>query len=166
MRAQNGNAPVRHLGYRVCTSRDNGYEPAFVVPPQGEGARAIDIHPAPDAVTASFHAPANIVLLQRQCERLGLGRPAADSFHPYMAMALGSSREHLTHPDAVPDYAAYVREQVAKLNARVMELIVPLMEANRLSFITHTKDLNFYTVPDYTPTLSRQYDRRTQNPYY
>jgi hypothetical protein len=66
------------------------------------------------------------------------------------------------------DYETYVRQMVAVLNQRLMDMIVPIMQANKMGFIAHQKDLHFEQVLDRTPTVVRCDDgkRTSEHPYY
>jgi hypothetical protein len=152
-------------GWRTCTSRAGGYEPALMVPP--EHVRGIDIHTALDAVEMAFRSPQNIAHLQNECDRLGLGRPCANSFYIHMKRAL-SMGDGVIHREQLPngDYDTYVRQMVGVLNRRLMDMIVPIMRANKMGFIQHQKDLAFEQVLDRTPDQVRCDRRTTQHPYY
>lgn len=166
--AEKGNPVLVRLGNtRTCTSRDNGYEPALVLP-AGNHVRGIEIHSEVDAVTVAFRSPRNIAHLQHECERRGLGRPAPESFYRHMQRALQVDQGTMP-PDAVPDYAAYVREMVATLNARLLAMIVPLMQANKMGFVQFQKDLSYRQILDVTPCMADECSKtcaRTEHPYY
>lgn len=143
-----GMTGTQSLPMRVCTRREDGYNPTRVYI-NGMFREQFNPHPEIDPVMALFYSPANIAKIQDMCEHKGLGRPSAQGLRYYQDIILTIDRGQF-NACCVPNYPQLIHEFVDNLNRNVMAMIEPYMTATKFGYEQYYRDINqMRNIPDY-----------------